>query len=262
MSEKERLVEVFGGVDTHRDCHVAAVVDTAGRVLGTAPFPADATGFEELGGWLRSQGRVVRVGVEGTGSYGAGLTRYLTGIGIEVVEVNRPNRQLRRRLGKTDTTDAQAAGRAALNGEATARPKSADGLVEGIRMLRIARRSAVKARTQAINQLHALVVTAPEQVKHQLRGLSTKARIGACAGFRPGTADTTTTVAKKTLRYLARRCQALTTEIKELDKEITRLCSRANPALLSAPGVGPDTAAALLVTAGDNPKRGPVKLSV
>ena len=177
------------------------------------------------------------------------------GIGIEVVEVNRPNRQLRRRLGKTDTTDAQAAGRAALNGEATARPKTADGLVEGIRMLRIVRRSAVKARTQAINQLHALVVTAPEQVKHQLRGLSTKARIGACAGFRPGTADTTTTVAKKTLRYLARRCQALTTEIKELDKEITRLCSRANPALLSAPGVGPDTAAALLVTAGDNPKR-------
>ena len=106
MSEKESLVEVFGGVDTHRDCHVAAVVDTAGRVLGTAPFPADAAGFEELGGWLRSQGRVVRVGVEGTGSYGAGLTRYLTGIGIEVVEVNRPNRQLRRRLGKTDTTDA------------------------------------------------------------------------------------------------------------------------------------------------------------
>ena len=136
MSEKERLVEVFGGVDTHRDCHVAAVVDTAGRVLGTAPFPADAAGFEELGGWLRSQGRVVRVGVEGTGSYGAGLTRYLTGIGIEVVEVNRANRQLRRRLGKTDTTDAQAAGRAALNGEATARPKTADGLVEGIRMLR------------------------------------------------------------------------------------------------------------------------------
>ena len=255
MSEKESLVEVYGGVDTHRDCHVAAAVDTAGRVLGTAPFPADATGFEELGGWLRSQGRVVRVGVEGTGSYGAGLTRYLTGIGIEVVEVNRANRQLRRRLGKTDTTDAQAAGQAALNGQATARPKTADGLVEGIRMLRIVRRSAIKARTQAINQLHALVVTAPEQVKHQLRGLSTKARIRACAGFRPGTADTTTTVAKKTLRYLARRCQALTTEIKELDKEITRLCSRANPALLSAPGVGPDTAAALLVAAGDNPKR-------
>ena len=183
MSEKESLVEVFGGVDTHRDCHVAAAVDTAGRVLGTAPFPADATGFEELGGWLRSQGRVVRVGVEGTGSYGAGLTRYLTGIGIEVVEVNRANRQLRRRLGKTDTTDAQAAGRAALNGQATARPKTADGLVEGIRMLRVVRCSAIKARTQAINQLHALVVTAPEQVKHQLRGLSTKARIRACAGL-------------------------------------------------------------------------------
>ena len=172
-----------------------------------------------------------------------------------MVEVNRANRQLRRRLGKTDTTDAQAAGQAALNGQATARPKTADGPVEGIRMLRVARRSAIKARTQAINQLHALVVTAPEQVKHQLRGLPTKAQVRICAGFRPGTSHTTTAVAKKALRFLARRYQSLTTEIKELDKEINRLCARANPALLGTPGIGPDTAAALLIAAGDNPHR-------
>ena len=247
--------QVVGGVDTHRDVHVAAAVDTAGRVLGTAPFPSDPTGYAQLRNWLRSQGRVAQVGVEGTGSYGAGLARYLTKMGVEVIEVNRPNRQLRRRLGKTDSTDALAAARAALNGEATTKPKTADGPVEGIRMLRVARRSAIKARTQAINQIHGLAVTAPEQVKHQLRGLSIHARVKTCAGFRPGTDHTTTTYAKKTLRILARRYRALTAEIEELDTQINQLCARANPALLAARGVGADTAAALLITAGDNPER-------
>lgn len=133
---------VFGGVDTHRDVHVAAVLDTAGRVLASAPFRADATGYEQLGDWLGFHGSVARVGVEGTGSYGAGLGRHLLGIGVEVVEVNRPNRQLRRRYGKTDTTDAQAAARAALNGQASGVPKSGDGPVEGIKMLSVVRRSA------------------------------------------------------------------------------------------------------------------------
>ena len=185
----------------------------------------------------------------------AGLARYLAKLGVEVIEVNRPNRQLRRRLGKTDATDAQAAATAALNGQATARPKTADGPIEAIRMLRLVRRSAVKARTQAINQLHGLVVTAPDQVKHQLRELSTRARVKACAAFRPGTTRTTTAYAKKTLRLLALRYQALTTEIEQLNTEIHRLCARANPALLGAPGVGVNTAATLLVTAGDNPER-------
>ena len=126
MLEEDRIV--FGGVDTHRDVHVAAVVDTAGRVLGSVSFPADPAGYEKMKNWLQSQGRIARVGVEGTGSYGAGLTRHLTKIGVEVVEVNRPNRQLRRRLGKTDVTDAQGAARAALNGQATAVPKSGNGV--------------------------------------------------------------------------------------------------------------------------------------
>ena len=254
MSEGQ-VIDVYGGVDTHRDVHVAAAVDTAGRVLGTAPFPSDAAGYEHLEDWLRSQGHIARVGVEGTGSYGAGLARYLTEMDIEVLEVNRPNRALRRRLGKTDTVDAIAAARAVLNGEATAQPKTGDGPVESIRMLRVARRSALKARTQTINQLHALVITAPEQVKQQLRGLSTQARVKVCARFRPGTDHTTTTYAKKTLRILARRYQTLTAEINELNTDIKRLCAQANPALLAAPGVGADTASALLVTAGDNPER-------
>ena len=253
MSEDDRIV--FGGVDTHRDTHVAAVVDATGRVLGSAPFRADVPGYERLNNWLGSLGRVVRVGIEGTGSYGAGLARYLTGAGVEVVEVNRPNRQLRRRFGKTDVTDAQAAARAALNGQATGLPKSGNGPVEAIRMLTVARRSAIKARTQAINQLHALVVTAPDQVKHQLRGLSPKARVNVCAGFRPGDGDTTIAYAKHVLRLLARRYQTLTAEIGELDTQINHLCARANPALLATTGIGPDTAAALLVAAGDNPER-------
>ena len=184
MSENDRIV--FGGVDTHRDTHVAAVVDATGRVLSSAPFRADVPGYEQLGDWLGSWGRVAQVGIEGTGSYGAGLSRHLISIGVEVAEVNRPNRQLRRRFGKTDATDAQAAARAVLSGQATGLPKSGNGPVEAIRMLTVVRRSATKARTQTINQLHALVVTAPDQVKHQLGGLSPKARIKVCAAFRPG----------------------------------------------------------------------------
>ena len=167
----------------------------------------------------------------------------------------RPNRQLRRLKGKSDTIDAEAAARAVLGGQATARPKTSDGPVECIRMLRITRRSAVKARPQAANQLISLVVTAPEPIRHQLRDLPTRAQIKVCAAFRPGTAQTTTAYAKRTLRHLARRYQNLDTEITQLDLKIRRLCARANPALLAARGVGPDTAAALLIAAGDNPHR-------
>ncbi len=257
MAEQVRAdgVGVVGGVDTHRDFHVGAVVDGAGRLLGSAQFGADTSGYAQLVAPMESWGRICRVGVGGTGSYGAGLTRHLTEAGIGVVEVNRPNRQLRRRRGKDDTTDAEAAARAALNGEATALPKTGDGPVEATRMLRVVRRSAVKARTQAANQLHALVVTAPEQVKHQLRDLPTRTQVKVCARFRPATAQTTAAYAKRALRLLARRYQNLDTEITQVDKQIRGLCARANPALLAAYGVGPDTAAALLVAAGDNPRR-------
>ena len=248
-------IVVVGGVDTHRDTHVGAVVDGAGRLLGSDQFRTDTRGYAQLVGWVESWGRIRRVGVEGTGSYGAGLTRYLAEANIEVVEVNRPNRQLRRRLGKTDSVDAEAAARAALNGEATALPKTADGPVEAIRMLGVVRRSAVKARTQAANQLHALVVTAPEPVKDQLRDMNLGARVKICARFRPGTGQTTSAYAKRALRHLARRYQTLSAEIADLDTEIRRLCAEANPALLATYGVGPHTAAALLVAAGDNPGR-------
>ena len=213
---------VFGGVDTHKHTHVAAAVDGAGRVLGTAAFGADAAGYAELLGWLRGCGSVERVGVEGTGSYGAGLARCLAQAGVDVVDVNRPNRQLRRRRGKTDTVDAQAAALAALSGSAAVVPKSADGCVEAIRVLSVARRSAVKARTVAANQIGAVVVTAPEQVKDRLRALNTARTVEACARLRhPGTdSDPVLAAAKQALRSLARRHQALTAEIKHLDTEL------------------------------------------
>ena len=182
--------EVFGGVDTHKHVHVAAAVDAAGRLLGTAEFDADASGYARLQGWLRSHGHVVVVGVEGTGSYGAGLARHLASAGVCVVEVNRPNRQMRRRRGKTDTVDAQAAARAALRGDADARPKSADASVEAIRMLSVARRSAVRARTAAANQITSLIVTAPEQLKDRLSALSGTGAAAAKTACAPPAAPT------------------------------------------------------------------------
>ena len=248
--------EIFGGVDTHKDTHVAAALDAAGRLLGTAVFSADTADYGELLAWLESHGTVELVGVEGTGSYGAGLASHLGACGVAVVEVNRANRQMRRLKGKSDTADAEAAARAALNGAATAVPKSRDGAAEAIRMLTAARRSAVKARTQAANQIAGIVVTAPEPIKDRLRGLPTAAAVEVCVRWRPDhSPDTVTAAAKTALRCLARRWSALSCEIAQLDTELRDLCAQANPALLGALGVGPDTAAALLTAAGDNPQR-------
>jgi transposase len=247
--------DVTGGVDTHGDNHVAAIVDAVGRILGTETFPADLGGYRRLLAWMRRHGHLVRVGVEGTGAYGAGLARHLASEGVEVVEVNRPNRQTRRRRGKSDTTDAEAAARAALNGEADGQPKAADGEVEALRALRVARRSALKARTQAGNQIRDLIVTAPEDLRSRLRSLSTEARVELCAGFRPGPPADPAEAIKRSLRCLARRHRDLSAEIAELDEAIAALCTQVNPALLGARGVGTDVASALLVAAGDNPER-------
>jgi transposase len=253
MQDDQR--DVTGGVDTHGEQHVAAVIDAVGRILGTQAFPADLPGYRQLLRWMQSFGPVAQAGVEGTGSYGAGLARYLTGQGVTVVEVNRPNRQARRRRGKSDATDAEAAARAALNGEASGVPKSGTGPVESLRSLRVARRSAMKARTQAASQIRDLTVTAPDILRVQLAGLDTCARVNTCARFRPGRVSDPGEATRMTLRCLARRHQALTAELAELDEAIAQLCALASPALLAARGVGPEVASALLVAAGDNPGR-------
>lgn len=254
MVEPQRTV--YGGVDTHKDFHVAAVVDEAGRILGTETFATTASGYGALVRWLRRHGDVVRVGIEGTGAYGAGLCRHVAVEGIEVVEVNRPNRQMRRRRGKSDTVDAEAAARAALNGDASGAPKDSTGIVESIRVLRLAFCATRVARVRIANQIRDLVLTASDQLRRELDPLETPQRVERCARMRPSGDLADPDLATKTaLRTLARQYQALTSDLDELRANLEQLTVRANPALCSAVGVGADVASILLVAAGENADR-------
>ncbi|MFP5319075.1 MAG: IS110 family transposase [Acidimicrobiia bacterium] len=246
---------ITGGVDTHLDVHVAAALDAIGGLLGVESFPADAAGYRRLLAWLQGFGEVVLVGVEGTGSYGAGLTRHLQSCGVDVVEVDRPNRQERRRAGKSDPLDAIEAARAAQSGRANGAAKTRNGNVEAIRVLRVARSSARKDRIRALNQLRSLVSTAPEELRRQLRGLSIFRLVKAAAALRPNGRTDVTNATRLALRSLARRVIDLDAEIAELDSVLKPLVARTAPDLVALPGVGTDTAGALLVAAGDNPER-------
>jgi transposase len=251
-------VEVILGVDTHLDFHTTVAVDHLGRALGELSVPTSAKGYERLLCWAKGFGPVRCAGIEGTSSYGAGLTRHLKAQGIEVLEVERPKRLQRssRRNLKSDAFDAESAARAVLAGETSGVPKSGEGSVEMIRALRAARRSAMKARTQAANQLQGLRVTAPEELRHRLRGLSTKELVAVTARFRLADAPRDVPTATKfALRSVARRHEALSKEIAELDAQLDRLVAQVAPELVSLPGIGTDHAAALLIVAGDNPKR-------
>jgi transposase len=254
MTSTHRLVT--GGVDTHRDFHVAAALDHLGGVLGTARFPTTLAGYRSLLAWLSEFGQIVVVGVEGTGSYGAALARHLAIQEVRVIEVGRPNRQVRRRHGKTDVVDAIAAARAVQSGDATATPKSHDGPVEALRALKMVQRSGRKARTQALNQLHALVLTAPEDLRGKLRDLKTRALITTCAGFRVRSDDDTlSAIMRLSMRELARRIAVLEEQNRTLTTRMRRITTELAPELVAKPGVGPDTATTLLITAGDNPER-------
>ena len=255
--ERQRLEEgeIVGGVDTHKQAHVAAAIDRVGRLLGTSEFPATSMGYRELLRWLRGHGAVSLIGVEGTGSYGAGLARYLAREGLSVVEVIRPNRQLRRRRGKSDPVDAEAAARAALSKEANVTPKSTDGPVESMRMIRLARSSAVKARTQAANQIDALVTCAPQSLRSQLKGLSLRRLAERARRWRPGDIQDPLPACRATIKGLARRWSLLGTEIAGYDEQLLRLTRRVCPELLARPGVGFEVASSLLVAAGDTPER-------
>ena len=247
---------VTGGVDTHKDLHVAAALDELGRLLGTCSFPTTRPGYRRLLRWLRSFGELDAVGVEGTGSWGAGLARFLAERDVRVVEVNRPNRQERRRRGKSDTIDAEAAARAVLGGQATGVPKAGTGAVEAVRQLRIARSGAMKARTAAANQLHSLRDTAPDGVRSKLAGLTAKQMVALVERWRPSaTTAGVDEAAKRAIVTVARRWRALDGEAKELTVHIKQLLDSVAADLVACHGVGYDTAGQLLVTAGDNPDR-------
>jgi transposase len=203
------VTPVIGGVDTQKDAHVVAALSQQGALLGTASFPANSAGYSQLLDWLQDFGTVTSVGIEGTGSYGAGLCRFLQAAGVLVREVSRPKRQWRRRYGKSDPRDAEAAARAMLAGEALGIPQQRDGVVEAIRMLRIARRSAIKARTQTANQLRAVLDTAPEELREPLRALSAQALVARTRRWRPGAPSDPSVAARVTLKLLAERWAAL-----------------------------------------------------
>jgi transposase len=253
--ESNATRRMIGGVDTHKDVHVAAVLDEFGRLLSTASFETTAAGYRDLYRWLCGFGEVLAVGVEGTGSWGAGLSRHLRARGLNVIEVNRTNRQTRRRKGKTDAVDAEAAARAVLAGDATVTPKSGDGPIEALRQLRLARSGAMKARTAAANQLHSLTDTAPDELRARLRGLTTLQRARLCARLRPGDVLTPAGAAKTALRSVATRWLMLHAEIAEVSRAIKQVLDAIATPMLERYGVGYETAGALLCTAGDNPER-------
>ena len=247
---------VVGGVDTHSRTHHAAVIDHLGREISDCEFLASAAGYDALVVWLRGFGELARVGVEGTSSYGAGLARHLRQSGVLVVEVDRPDRRARRAQGKSDPIDAYAAARTALGASRMTVPKTGDGIVEAIRALRVARRGAVKARTQTTNQLKSLLVTAPPEVRERLRDLKTPALVQVCARLRmTGPVSDPPQALKVALRRLARRHQHLTTEIKDADAELRSLVATAAPGMTDLLGVGVEVAGQLLTTVGDNPQR-------
>ena len=247
---------VVGGVDTHADVHVAAAVDSNGGVLGIESFPADAAGYEALLGWLVGFGAVSLVGVEGTGSWGVGLSRFLHDQEVEVVEVDRPNRQNRRKRGKSDPIDAVAAARAVVSGAAAVTPKTRNGPVEQMRVLLVARRSARTQRIQTLNQLRHLVFTGPEPIQVRFKDRYKTGLVTEAAAMRPRKgSDPVTFTTNVVIRDLARRIQGLNAEMATIDHMLSKLVAATAPSLLALHGVGLDSAATLLVTAGDNPDR-------
>ena len=251
-----RIVGITGGVDTHADTHVAAAVDHNGGLLGVESFPASETGYEDLLAWLVGFGELVRVGVEGTGSWGVGLARFLAEHDVMVVEVDRPNRQTRRKQGKSDPTDAVSAARAALSGTATVTPKSRNGRVEEMRVLLVARRSGREQRIQTLNQLRHLVFTAPEEIRVRFKDRPKTGLITEAANMRPRKgSDPIIYRTNLVIKSLARRIKSLDAEMRTIDQTLRSLIEKTAPSMLELYGVGVDTAATLLATAGDNPER-------
>ncbi|MFJ5979297.1 IS110 family transposase [Pseudarthrobacter oxydans] len=248
---------VFAGVDTHKELHVAAVIDAGEKFLGTRSFPTTRTGYRAMLAWIGDFGDLARIGVEGTGSYGAGLTRHLAKAGVMILEVDRPDRSDRRRKGKDDDLDAINAARAALHGRRTSIPKSKDGAVEALRVLRITRAHAVRERRSALQLLRMSIVSAPEELRDQVRHLTRMQLIRTLAAWRPNVSNATDpiTAYRVSMKSLARRYLELTDEITDLDELINPIVQALAPQLLERVGIGIEVAGQLLVTAGDNPDR-------
>ena len=246
---------ITGGVDTHAEVHVAAALDSIGGLLGVQEFPVSPAGYARLLGWLGGFGSVGLVGIEGTGSYGAGLARHVTAAGVRVVEVDRSDRQDRRRQGKSDPLDAVSAARAAQSGRACGAPKGRDGSVEAVRVLMVAKRSARAERIQTINQARSLIVTGPDDLRARFARHTAAMLVSELAALRPRPGDIVGYATRTALRELGRRTAFLDGQLRRLDELIEPFVTAHAPGLLGLYGIGPDTAALLLVAAGDHPER-------
>ena len=248
---------ITGGVDTHLDVHVAAALDERGALLGVESFATTESRLQETAGVAEPISAPSSwSGSKGLGSYGAGLTRHLQAERVRVVEVDRPNRQRRRRKGKSDPQDAITAARGAgQSGDAAGEAKTRDGNVESMRVLRVARSSAQKGRTQALNQMRGLISTAPEPIRAELQGLNVFRLLERASTYRPGTKRDVVSLTKFMLADGPSRALTLAEEITEIDAILKPLVIETAPQLVGALGVGTDAASALLVTAGDNPER-------
>jgi len=248
---------IIGGVDTHKDLHVAAVVDEQDRVLGSHCFATTRQGYRQMLAWMRSFGVVKRIGIESTGTYGAGLLRYLQGAGIEVLEVTTPDKFDRRRRGKDDDKDAQNAAHAAFAGKRTVTPKSRDGMIESLRVLKACRKTAVAARRIALQMIHNTIVCAPDELRDSLRKLTRMQLIRLLAAWRPDLSDYRNVVSayRITLKSLGRRYLELHDEIAGLDTMIGAIVDELAPELVARNSIGYESAAQLLLTAGDNSER-------
>lgn len=252
---KQLTREVILGVDTHLDQHVGVIIDGVGKFVGHLSIETNSVGYLKLLKWVQSFGNLQRAGIEGTGTYGAGLSRFLSDQGVQVLEINRPDRSMRRFRGKSDPTDAESAARTVLSGNACAIPKLQSGAAEAMRIVSLARRSAVKARTQAINQLRSLLVSAPDKIRSKLWRTKPAECVKCCVQLRTlGESNWSITLAT-TLRLLAKRWLYLTDELKEIDRTLEHLTAHGAKRMRQQFGVGPQTAATLLAVAGDNPER-------
>ena len=257
MEQIERTLSghVVIGIDTHKHIHVAAAMDSVGGILATMTIATDTNGFRQLLDWASGFGQIIAFGIEGTGSYGAALTSYVRRHGHKVIEVSRPDRRLRRLNGKSDTLDAENAARSVLAGFSTAIPKTADGSVEMIRQLKVAHDTAVKGRAATMVTLKAMLIHAPEQLRHQMAQKTQIMLARHLAALRPRELQTPDDSIRHTLRSLARRWQMLDAEAKELATMIEELVMHIAPHLVEPFGIGVHTAAEILIVAGDNPER-------
>ncbi|MGB7757323.1 MAG: IS110 family transposase [Salinisphaera sp.] len=248
---------IVGGVDTHKEQHVAAVVDAHDRVLGTEFFAATRHGYKQMVAWLHTFGQIERIGVESTGSYGAGLLRYLNQAGLDVLEVTAPDKTERRKRGKSDTIDAENAAHAAFAGIRTVTPKTRDGMIESMRVLRTGRKTAISARRVALQMIQMNIVSAPDELRELIRHMTRMRLIRTLAAWRPdltGYRDVSTAY-RIALKSPARRYIKLDDEIADYDAMIKTLVDELAPDLIARQAVGYNSAAQLLITAGDNPER-------